>query len=143
MNIYTELYQCLAVNHNFHNFVKIDEAIWQGWCIQLEKDVEYLPELIKVINNGQLSDVMGKSISPSLQDVKKLLKPIKRLANLDNNASNRLGFTHIPTDKQIVAELIETSKESPPGYWDDYDKVKHRAEGRDYMDKYIARKAGQ
>lgn len=135
-----DLYQCLSLNHNFHNFIKLDELMWQGWCEKLDHDWRFFDELIKRIDKGELQNLLDKSRQqcPTLQHIKIILSSVKRGAALDKSTGYALGYTRPPnSDKEFIQEITASAvANSENGTFDDFDPQLYTKYGHDYMDAY-------
>ena len=140
-----DLYQCLTLNHNFHNFVKIDEVMWKGWCDKLDHDWKLFDELMKRIDKGELQNLLDKSRQqcPTLQHIKILLTSVRRGVTLDQNTKNALGYDKPPNSgkefiQEVTAQAIENAEK---GAFDDFDHRLYTKYNHEYMDAYHNAKA--
>lgn len=140
LEFFTPLYVCLAVNHNFDDYVKSTDTLkWQLWMQKLKHKItnaEQRDKLIKMIDRGELMPLMKNSLYPNIQHIHILLKSLSRDKMLDN----KIDYGERVSDKSTIENIREKAAGLTPGTFADFDKEAFTKHGRAYFDKYIDKK---
>jgi hypothetical protein len=135
------LYFALSVNHNFDQVISAESAKWQAWEYALAKEYRYLNRVIKAIERGELLTRMGKRNVPNLQDVRGIIRDLKR-HDRGNGPALNAPVKREMSDRQ-VREMLD--KALIDGRAHDYSSVDFNHFTGSYhntVDNYITRISG-
>ena len=135
------LYFALSVNHNFDQVIATDSAKWQAWEYALSSEYRYINRVIKAIDNGELITRMGKRNIPTLQDVRGIIRDLKRR----DRGSGRGLDAPVKRDlsPQQVKELLDLARiDGAASDYSDVDFTHFTGSYHSVVDNYITRKSG-